>query len=185
LGIRARAIFILLLVLLSGCIGGPLPLRLPNYALGPVTSDQFPNLVFDAIASEENEVQVFGPATILLLDNRYWFKTVAVVTDKQFQFLNWNKAEGRYEIVGQIPFSEILAYSTLTYGKASPVYLYVNENKMSLGDRIFAIREPLHFEFIKGILVDKEKNEVVLTLLKDQIEFRQYHQQVDDDMGHQ
>ena len=128
-GIRTSAVFLLLLVLLSGCIGGPWPLHLPNYALGPVTSDQFQNLVFDALRSEENEIQVFGRASIFTLDNRYWFNTVAVVTDKNFQFLNWTKAEERYEIVGHISFSEILAYSTLTYSRASPVFLYVDEDK--------------------------------------------------------
>ena len=56
---------------------------------------------------------------------------------------------------------------------------------MTLGDRVFETFGPIQVDFVStsGLSTDSEKNEVVLTLLKEQIEFRQYHQQVDGDMG--
>ncbi len=51
---------VLLLFVLTGCGGLDLQVSMPDYSLGPVSSDEFPDLLNDAIPASEGQVHVRG-----------------------------------------------------------------------------------------------------------------------------
>ena len=171
-------ISILLVLSLTGCLGLSLPVSIPGYSLGPISSDEFPVLLHDAIPASEGEVNVFGKVTWGgFRDSRNYpavsryFHAAAAITDTDILLLNWYETEKRYKIVKRIRYSEILSISK----SGSLIYLYFNDEELSLGNTNYVIygkttfKTFLQFDKPSGILVDQEKSEAAFLILKDKI----------------
>ena len=134
---------VLLLFVLTGCGGLDLQVSMPDYSLGPVSSDEFPDLLNDAIPASEGQVHVHGKvhwggfrdARPYPVTNRY-ISAVAAITDTDILLLKWYEPERRYAIVKRVPYSEILSVSR---DSSVLIYLYFADREMSLGGTNYAI----------------------------------------------
>ena len=173
---------ILLVLSLAGCGGLTLPVSIPDYSLGPISSDEFPTLLHDAIPASEGKVHVFGKVTWGgFRDSRNfpavsrYFHAAAAITDTDILLLNWYETEKRYKIVKRIRYSEILSISK----PSSLIYLYFNDEELSLGNTNYVIygktifKTFLEFDKPSGILIDQEKTEAAFFILKDKIKLHE------------
>jgi len=110
-------------VFVGGPTAGSADLKQPDYSLGPVSSDQFPDLVKNAIPPSEGAVHLAGRVELLLLsDNRtYILDAVGSLTDAGIALLRWYEPEKQYRILARIPYSHILSLSSnrLGFGRRS------------------------------------------------------------------
>ena len=197
---------LVLLGVLSGCAildvatvilslpipGGTAPsqqIEISGYTLGPISSDEFPALLHNAIPASEGEVRFFGKAQWLGLQNgeRYYATVVAAITDTDILLLMWHEPENQYTIVTRLPFSEILSISAATYG-ARTVYLYFDDKEVLLRDQSYKVEGKTKFDFINppGFRIDREKNQAVFLFLQDKIKLHESYdptpgQSFDDD----
>ena len=58
--IYVYAVSLFILVSLTGCVPMPIKMKVPDYSIGPVSSEDFPNLVQSAIPANKGEVRIFG-----------------------------------------------------------------------------------------------------------------------------
>ena len=155
---------------------------MPGYSLGPISSDEFPTLLHDAIPAREGKVHVFGKVTWGgFRDSRNYpavsryFHSVAAITDTDILLLKWHEIEKRYKIVKRLRYSEIQSISKV----GSLIYLYFNDEELSLGNKNYVIYGKTtfktYFEFAKpsGILIDQEKSEAAFFILKDNIKLHE------------
>ena len=180
----------LALFLLSGCVALPLPgvglvfapvplsgaenLDLSDYSLGPVSFQQFPDLIRDAIPPSEGAVHVSGRAELwLLLDNRsYNLPAVASLTDTGIVLLKWYEPEEHYEILARLPYSNILSVSTNRRGLGRIAYLCLATTVFAWGDQTYTIGQQASMSFIRptGIYQDTERTEAAISVLQEMIE---------------
>lgn len=183
--IRSHSIATILLLVLSltGCLGiPPQQVKIPDYSLGPISSDEFPALLHDAIPASEGKVHVFGkvhwggfrdsrnfPAV-----SRYFY-SVAAITDTDILLLNWHEIEKRYTIVKRLRYSEIQSISKV----GSLIFLYFNDEELSLGNMNYVIygkttfKTFLNFTKPAGFLADQEKSEAAFLILKNNIKLHE------------
>lgn len=157
--------------------GGAVPqqIEISGYTRGPVSSDEFPALLHNAIPASEGEVRFFGKAQWSGLQNgeRYYATVVAAITDTDILLLMWHEPENQYTIMTRLPFSEILSISTTTYGHGT-VYLYFDDREVLFGDQSYKVEGKTSFDFVKpsGFLY-REKNEAVFLFLQDKIKLHE------------
>jgi hypothetical protein len=176
--------------LLSGCIALPLPgagwavaplllsgsatVELPGYSLGPVSSERFPELIMAAIPPSEGTVHLYGASELLVqLDNRpHDLSAVASLTDTHMLFLKWHDQAEQYEIVSRLPYSEIQALSTNSWGLGRIAYLCLATSAFGWGDQTYAIDQRASMSFIEasGYHQDVEKTQAAIDLLYEKIE---------------
>ena len=177
-------IFCLWLVLvITGCVGNiELPVQIPDYSLGPVSSEEFSDLLHDAIPASEGAVHVFGEAQWsgfrdsknFPVVTRY-FRGSAAITDTDILLLNWYEPEKRYKIVKRLPYSEILSVSKVRRA----IFLYFDDKEFSVGDNNYVIFGNTTFKTLfafsspSGILMGQEKNEAAFSILKDNIKLHE------------
>lgn len=165
---------------------------IPNYSLGPVSSDEFPVLLQDAIPAGEGEVHVFGRVELFGLKNNsgyfntsryFYFRAVAAITNTDILLLKWHEPEERYKIVGRLPYSETLSVSISGGSADGTIHLYFKDKELSLGDQNFEIDQKADLTFIKpsGIFIDREKNEAAFGLLREKISIHFTPEQTFDD----
>ena len=175
------------LFLLSGCVitpltvigstpllvRGPKTFDLPNYSLGPVSSDQFSDLLEKAIPPNEGVVHLFGPANLSLSkDNRYYsLSAVAALSDSAILLLKWYEPEKQYKLLARLPYSEILSVSTNSWGLGRVIYLCLATTEFALGDHTHAIdqRADMTFDKPSRIFQDVEKAKAAFSLLQEKI----------------
>ena len=164
---------------------------MPGYSLGPISSDEFPALLHDAIPASEGKVHVFGKV--------YWggfrdsrnfpavsrhFHAAAAITDTDILLLKWHEIEKRYKIVKRLRYSEIQSISK----GGSLIYLYFNYEELSLGNKNYVIYGKTtfktYFQFAKpsGFLADQEKSEAAFLILKDNIKLHESPPLAPDDL---
>ena len=174
---------VLLVLSLTGCVGNiTLQVKIPDYSLGPVSSDEFPDLLHDAIPASEGEVHVFGRAEWSgFHDSRkfpvvsYIFVPVAAITDTDILLLKWYEPEKRYKIVKRLPYSEILSVSKVRRA----IFLYFEDKEFSLGDKNYIIFGNTTFKTLftfsspSGFSMDQEKNEAAFFTLNDNIKLHE------------
>ena len=162
----------------------PQQIEISGYTLGPISSDEFPALLHNAIPASEGEVRFFGNAQWLDLQNgeRYISPVVAAITDTEILLLLWHEPENQYTIVTRLPFSEILSISAATYG-ARTIYLYFDDKEVLLGDQGYKVEGKTSFDFLKpsGGLYRK-KNEAVFLFLQDKIKLHESPPLTPDDL---
>lgn len=149
----------------------------PGYTLGPVSLDEFPTLLHNAIPSSEGEVHVFGPALWSGFQNgERYIEAVAAITDRDILLLMWHEPEHQYTIVTRLPFSEILSISA--YPGGGTIHLYFDDEELSLGNQNYGIDGETTFRFFRPS--HQEKNEVAFLLLQSKIKL---HESYDPTLG--
>ena len=112
---------VLLVLSLAGCgvalfaVGsmGPSahPIVIPDHTLGPVSSDEFPALIQNAIPASEGKVQVFGKVKWYgfrkAKRKHYLLIAIAAITNTDILLLNWHETEQQYKILNKISYSEV------------------------------------------------------------------------------
>jgi len=183
--IRFLASALLTFFLLVGCV--PLPIvgwvpvggaglktfDLPDYSRGPVSSEQFPDLVRKAIPPGEGTVHVFGKAELILREDNLSLivSAVASLSDTAILVLMWYEPDEQYELVARVPYSDITAVSTNSWGLGRMIYLCLATRQLVLGDETHDIEQQVSLSFIKdsGVFQDVEKSEAGLLLLQEKI----------------
>jgi len=174
---------ILIVLSIAGCLGIPSQqARIPGYSLGPISSDEFPALLHDAIPASEGKVHVFGNVSWSgFRDSRNYpavsrhFYAAAAITDTDILLLKWYETEKRYKIVKRLRYSEILSVSK----NGSTILLYFNDKDLSLGDKNYVIYGKTtfktYFGFVKpsGFFTDQEKSEAAFFILKEKIKLHE------------
>jgi hypothetical protein len=184
--IRFLAPLLLSFFLLAGCVpvpivgwtpvyvAGPMGFDLPGYSLGPVSSDQFPDLVGTALPADEGQALLFGRVEMILgADNHdYLFSAVAVLSDTDILLLKWYEPEDRYKILARLPYSEILSVSINTWGLGRSIYLCLATTEFVLAGQDHAIEPRVSMAFIEpsGFLQDRERSEAAFALLQGKID---------------
>ena len=166
----------MLVLSLPGGVAPPQQVEFPGYTLGPISSDEFPDLLHDAIATSEGIVHIYGQVEWSGLQERSrYFKAVAAITNTDILLLKWHEPEEQYKIVTQLPYSEILSVSAMTWGAGRPVYLYFDDKEVSLGDQNYKIEGKTTFTFIKAsnFRMDRKKNEAVFLFLQSKIKLHE------------
>ena len=161
---------------LPGGTALPQQIEISGYTLGPISSDEFPDLLHDAIPASEGIVHIYGQVEWSGLQERTrYFKAVAAITNTDILLLKWHEPEKHYKIVTQLPYSEILSVSAMTWGGGRPVYLYFDDKEISLGDQNYKIEGKTTFTFLKasGYRMDRGKNEAVFLFLQDKIKLHE------------
>jgi len=186
---RFLASVLLTFFLLVGCIpvpvvgwtpvfvGGPATgwtdIDLPDYSLGPVSSDQFPDLVKNAIPPSEGAVHLVGRVELLLrLDNRsYILSAVGSLTDTGITLLRWYEPEEQYRILATVPYSDILSFSSNTLGFGRMVNFCLGTRVFTWGDQTYDIDQRPSMSFVKpsGAYQDVEKTDAALSLLQEKV----------------
>jgi len=138
----------------------------PGYTLGPVSLDEFPVLLHNAIPASEGEIHVFGPALWSGFQNGERFiEAIAAITDTDILLLMWHEADHQYTIVTRLPFAEILSISA--YPGGGTIHLYFDDKELSLADQNYGIDGETTFRFYRPS--HQEKNEAAFLLLQDKI----------------
>jgi len=156
----------LLLLSLTACFNfSPREIKIPDYSLGPFSSDEFPALLNIAIPASEGKVHVFGrvdwsfPGVI-----DHYFYGIVAITNSDILLLKWYEPEERYKIVERLLYSEILSVSTSSRKPGGSIKLRINNKVLSLGDQNYGSHLPTYLSFR-----DPEKNEAAFALLRDKI----------------
>jgi hypothetical protein len=176
------------LFLLSSCIplpvigwtpvllvtSGPKDLDQKGYSLGPVSSEQFPDLIERAIPPSEGTVHLFGRAELkLLLDNRsYSLTVVASLSDTDILLLQWYDPEEQYKLMARLPYSEIQSVSKNERGFGRVIYLCLANMEFAWGDQSHEIGQRASMSFTKpsGFFQDIDRTKAALYLLQERIE---------------
>jgi len=160
-------------VFVGGPVAGLVDFDQPDYSLGPVSADQFPDLVKNAIPPDEGEVHLVGRVELLLLlDNRtYILSAVGSLTDAGIALLKWYEPEEQYRILAKLPYSDILSFSGNSVGFGRAVKLCLATRVFAWGDRTYEIGQPTSVSFVKpsGMYQDVEKTDAAIKLLQEKI----------------
>jgi hypothetical protein len=173
------AVSLFILVSLTGC--GPMPIKIvvPDYSIGPVSSEDFPDLVQSAIPANKGEVRVFGKANWLGFSESSgnfhvvspYFSGVAALTDTDIFLLLYDDNEQRYEILKQVPYTSISFDPKHGRRAGGPLYLYIEEPEFSFGEKSYTPHARTYLEFTSptGILSDPEKNKLAHLLFEEKV----------------
>jgi len=160
-------------VFVGGPTAGSADLEQPDYSLGPVSSDQFADLVKEAIAPSEGEVHLVGRVEVLLLsENRtYILGAVGSLTDAGIALLRWYEPEKQYRILARLPYSDILSLSSNSLGFGRTIKLCLATSAFAWGDHTYAIGQPTSMSFVQpaGAHHDVEKTDAAIKLLQEKI----------------
>ena len=156
----------------AGCGRFDVKMEMPGYSLGPVSAENFSDLVQEAIPTTASEIQVVGRATWTgfsgspgFAATSPYFSGVVALTETDILLLLWNENEDQYEIV------KTVSYSELTIIPSKSFKLYFKEPGFSLGQQTYTADLATYLRFMsnRGI-VEKSKNEDALLVLKRKVE---------------
>lgn len=190
---RLLCLKVVLLVSLTGCFPlsvmdvGLLLLSMPGgfgtgqtdltgYTIGPVSSENFPDLLLKAIPGNEGEVNLFGRVQWTGLKNikqpRFsLLQTVAVFTNTEILSLWWYEEDEQYRILLRLPYSEIQSVSFEKSGFGSTIKLCHEVGELLLEDQKYSIGQATRLNFLNqsGMLEDMIKTEEAFEFLEGKI----------------
>jgi len=182
-----------LLVSLTGCFPfsamdvGFLVLSLPagagtgetdltGYTIGPVSSEDFSDLLLNAIPASEGEVNLFGRVqwtglTHIRQSRSSLLQTVAAFTNTDILSLWWYEEDQQYRILMRLPYSEIQSVSFEQYGFGATIKLCHEVGELLLEDQKYSIGQATRLNFLNqnGMLGDTIKTEAAFEFLEDKI----------------
>jgi hypothetical protein len=177
--IYAYAVSLIILVTLTGCGPAPIKMKVPGYSIGPVSSEDFPDLVQSAIPPNKGEARIFGKANWLgfvespgyLHAVTPYFSGVVALTDTDIFLLLYNDDEQRYEILTQVPYTGISFDPKHGSSAGGPLCLYIEEPEFSFGEKRYTPYERTYLEFTRptGIRSDPEKNKLAHLLFEEKV----------------
>ena len=168
-------------IAVAGCyVQLPEKMEKPNYSAGPVSSHDFPILVKDAVPREKGKIHVFGnaswhgfydPTRSLHFTDPY-FSGVAALTDTEILLLLWNEDLRRYEIVEQVPYTEIRFLPEGEWGSTGPLTILTEQTTIAVGGQSYMSRKwtYLGFNLPSGWRIDREKNKQAHLLFEEKVE---------------
>jgi hypothetical protein len=170
-----------LTVVLTACyVPAPQKMGIPDYSIGPISSDEFPGLVSDAIPSNEGEIHVFGKAqwhgfhdsSKTLHFTTPYFSGVAALTDEAILLLMWDEREQNYEIIERVPFSKIKFQPKGERGSAASITILMDESTIKVGEQGYTSFNKTYLQFVlqNGLRVDGEKNRQANLLFEEKVE---------------
>jgi hypothetical protein len=179
--IGAHLAGIFLTVVLTACyVPTPQKMGIPDYSIGPISSDEFPGLVSDAIPSNEGEIHVFGKASWhgfydgskTLHFTEPYFYGVAALTDETIFMLMWDERERRYEIIERVPYSNIKFQPRGKRWSAASITILMDESAITVGEQSYTSFKKTYLSFVlpSGIRVDREKNTQANLLFEEKVE---------------
>lgn len=158
----------------------PQKMDMPDYSMGPVSSDGFLGLVKDAIPSDKGKIHVFGRAEWFGFYNSSksvhlttpYFSGVAVLTDTDILLLLWDEDELRYKIVEQVPYAEIRFQPRGEWRSKGSLTIYMDETEISIGEQSYAPNRATYLGFRPptGLSSDREKNKQAHLLFEEKVE---------------
>lgn len=167
---------VIILFSLTGCGRIPVRMEMPDYSLGPASSENFSALVQNAIPYPASEIHVVGNATWSgfsgspgFAATSPYFSGVIALTDTDILLLLWNENEDQYEIV------KTVSYSELTIIPSKSFRLYFKKPEFSFGERIYTADLATYLRYMKTgnwSTHDKSKNEDALLVLERKVETR-------------
>lgn len=182
------AVVLFILISQTGC--GPLPIKMkePDYSIGPVSFENFPDLVQAAIPANKGEVRLSGKAIwmgffespgIFHVVSPY-FSGVVALTDTDIFLLLYNDEEQRYEVLSQVPYTGISFDPNDGWSAGGPLYLYIEEPELALGEKIYTPDARTSLEFVRptGIRSDSEKNRLAHLLFEEKVSIHAKQQAV-------
>ena len=158
--------------------GGTAPtqqVEFPGYTLGPISSDEFPALLHNAIPASEGDVYFTGRAQWTGLENvnqpsNQLIQSIVAITEFQILFLWWREQDERYEILILLPYSEIYSVDLKTPGFGALIKFCHEDNEILIGDQIISIDHETRFNFLKsGFFGDAEKTKEAFVFLENKI----------------
>lgn len=153
---------------------------MPNYSIGPVSSEGFPSLVKDAIPSDKGRIRVFGKVDWIgfLISSKSvhlttpYFSGVAALTDTDILLLLWDEDEQRYKIVERVPYEEIRFQPRGEWRSKGSLTIYMDETKISIGEQNYTPLRATYLGFTSptGLSADREKNKQAHLLFEEKVE---------------
>ena len=174
-GCGAATVAMLVLSLPLGGIAHERLVEIPGYSLGPVSSDEFPALLHNAIPASAGVVYFTGRAQWTGLENvnqpsNSVVQSVAAITDFQVLFLWWSEQDERYEILIRLPYSEIYSLDLKTPGIGALIRVCHEDKEIMIGDQKLSIDQETNFNFLKsGFTGDAEKTKKAFVFLDKKI----------------
>ena len=185
--IQHSGFFVSALLLLNSCAPLPLPgigwavvpvagsaggsLELPGYSLGPVSSEEFPDLILKGMPSGEGNALLSGRVELMLRldDHFYILSAVASLTDTDILLFQWYAPEEQYKVVGRLPFSDVLSFSTNSAGFGRTIYLCTMTTEFAWGEHTYTMDQRASMSFIRpaGTFHDVDRTEAALELLRE------------------
>ena len=168
-------------IAVAGCyVQFPEKMEKPNYSAGPVSSDDFPILVKDAVPREKGKIHFFGnaswhgfydPTRSLYVTDPY-FSGVAALTDTEILLLLWNEDVRQYEIVEQVPYTEIRFLPEGEWRSTGPLSILTEQTTIAVGGQSYMSRKWTHlgFNLPSGWRIDREKNKQAHLLFEEKVE---------------
>jgi len=154
-------------------VGGPTGFDLPDYSLGPVSSDRFADLIATAMPVEEGEVLLFGRVELAFRKDfhGHLFSAVAVMSDTGILLLKWYEPEDRYRIVARLSYSDIQEIAINTLGLGAAIHMCLAIKEFVLADESHAIDPMVSMTFIRpsGFIQDTDRSEAAFAVLQEKI----------------
>ncbi len=174
----AYAVGLFILVALTGCGPAHIKMKVPDYSIGPVSSEAFPDLVQSAIPQNKGEIRIFGKANWLgFVESPGYFHAVSpyfsgvvALTDTDIFLLLYKDDEQRYEILLQMPYTGI-RFDPIHGRAGGPLCLYIEESGFSFGEKSYTSYGRTYLEFTRptGIRSDPEKNKLAHLLFEEKV----------------
>jgi hypothetical protein len=166
---------------MAGCyLPPPEKMEIPDHSIGPISSDAFPGLVNDAIPPELGKIHVFGYAhwhgfsdsSKSLHFTDPFFTGVAALTDIDILLLLWNEDVQQYQIVEQVPYSEIRFQPRDEWRSTGYLTILMDEPEISIGAQRYTSREKTYLGFVlpSGLRIEREKNKQAHALFEEKVE---------------
>lgn len=177
--IYVYAVSLFILVSLTGCGPQPIKMKVPGYSIGPVSSEDFPDLIQSAIPANKGEVRIFGKADLMGFSKNSgglhfvapYFSGVAALMDTDILLLLYNEDEQRYEILTQLSYTGISFDPKHGRRAGGPLCLYIEEPEFSIGEKSYTPYEKtlLGFTGPTGFWNDREKNKLAHLLFEEKV----------------
>ena len=172
-GCGAASVALLVLSLPVG-VTHPQQVEIPGYTLGPVSSDEFPALLHNAIPASEGDIYFTGRAQWTGLENvnqpsGKLIQSIVAITDFQILFLWWREQDERYEILILLPYSEIYSVDLKTPGFGALIKFCHKDDEIRIGDQNINIDQETSLNFLGDIFGDAEKTKKVFVFLDKKI----------------
>jgi hypothetical protein len=146
-------------LLVAGCV-----------AIGPVGSQDFPQMVERAVTKADGKILIYGsgnwhpnqngfPALDFMHPYPEPYPGILVITNAAVLFLKWDEQKKTYITLKRLPFTELTSVSLASSGLTRRIVLQKKDKSYDSFD----------FTKAKGFIVDSTKTEETVALLNDQI----------------
>jgi hypothetical protein len=177
--IYVYAVSLFILVSLTGCGPQPIKMKVPDYSIGPTSSEDFPDLIQSAIPANKGEVRIFGRASWAGFSENPgyfhfvspYFSGVAALTETDILLLLYNEDQQRYEILKQVPYTGIRFDPKHGWRAGGSLCLYIEEPEFSFGEKGYTPYERTYLQFERptGTRSDPEKNKLAHLLFEEKV----------------